>query len=267
MTPLSQNLIDAVRSHLSGARLAKFDRSVQVLQDSLRQGGWVKRGKATASAGFYQGLSTSVHRWEYDYADKAASAMFFCLAYGRPVAPIRLRDAVKSIPDALMGRCGGAMVVLSWAELCLEVYMSIDMLDKARPLPVITEIGLSPRVTITLKEMNLDIDLPSIKLAKIETRYRPAFGPDLKPIVDPVTGQQMMEPYHVVVWTPGIKHGRSRFAGSGCEACSKHIPSGRFVPIEARDLKSGDLVSFWIGCDCAANIFGIKDVGVNKEAA
>jgi hypothetical protein len=137
-------------------------------------------------------------------------------------------------------------------------------LDASRPVPVITAIGLSPRVTATLKECNLDVDLPSIKLAKIDFRWvrayedgKPAFRKDGKP---------RMEKCYFVEWSQGIKHGCSRFADGGhCEACGKRIPSQRYVPIEATCKKQG-LISMWIGCDCAKNIFGIKDAGIDKNA-
>jgi hypothetical protein len=79
-------------------------------------------------------------------------------------------------------------------------------------------------------------------------------------------GTRKQENYNVVVWSDGIIHGKSRFAGNGCHACGKHIPSGRFVPVEAHDKKSNKTISLWLGCDCAKNIFGIKDIGVEKTA-
>jgi hypothetical protein len=159
----------------------------------------------------------------------------------------------------------------AWIALAAEVRAVSELLDEARPVPVVTTIGLSPKVTATLTEMNLDLDLPSIKMAKIEARYRD------EERFNKTTGEweyvllkdgtRKQETYYVVVWTDGIVHNRSRFAsGAHCHACGKNIPSGRFVPVEAFDKKSSKLVSMWLGCDCAKNIFGIKDVGVEKSA-
>lgn len=42
-----------------------------------------------------------------------------------------------------------------------------------------------------------------------------------------------------------------------CELCAKAIPSGRFVPIAAKD-KNGIPHGAWVGEDCARKFFGIK---------
>ena len=75
----------------------------------------------------------------------------------------------------------------------------------------------------------------------------------------------MLVPEYFVDWTPGTQMGRSRFSyGCKCEACGKSIPSGRFVAIEADDMNSGDHIGLWIGQDCARNIFGVKDEGMDR---
>jgi hypothetical protein len=166
--------------------------------------------------------------------------------------------------------------LIAWCSLCVEKQNARRFLDEQRPLPVKTEIGLSPKVTKTLKELNLDIDMSSIKPAKINYRLVPAryspfntkeqklFG---KVIVNETRNgskYSMLERDYYIDWTKGIVHGQSRFTHhtGHCEACGKNIPSWTFVPLEAKDKKSGQLVSLLAGCDCAKNIFGVKDIGI-----
>lgn len=265
MKPLTQSLIDTVRTALKGAKLAKFDASIAVLQESIAQGGWILRGRVKANSGFYQGIAKpEFPKDTYENpAAKDAWGLAFALSYGK-----RFRGNDEC--DGNIGNLDRAIVTLramtklkltddqihAWVGLVEEVAAAEAELDAARPLPQITAIGLSPKVTATLTEMNLDIDLPSIRLAKLERRERQ--------VMHPKTGRMITVYYHVPVWTPGIAHGTSRFAGGGCEACGKRIPSGKFVAVEAYDKRGARLVSLWLGCDCAKNIFGIKDVGIAK---
>lgn len=298
MKSMNAKLVSIIQGTMKGARLAKFNASVAILNESLAQGGWKSRGSVKANSGFYQGLLGYV-RFNQDYksknkkAQEGASSLMFCLSWGKSFDG----DLAKAIPALRAGiehdwRTGKPKeykasdeVIQAWVELCAEKDTAYELLDAARPLPRITAIGLSPKVTKTLQECNLDLDLPSIQMAKIEARKRPAFTwtkkkvemPDrwgrmrMKEVNDKLVpwfdkdGKRVMETYYVVVWSKGIVHGQSRFAGGGCHACGKHIPSGRFVPIEAKDKKSGNLISMWIGCDCSANIFGIKDIGIEQN--
>lgn len=270
---IDQALIDVARAGFTGKRLAKLDASLAVLQESLEQGAWVPRGSVKANAGFYQGLKHVRYR-QTDYqgskaaAEKDAWHLHMTLCFGYPFQGKSLARGLELLRlDLEAGpklRKISDDVIVAWAALCLVKSLAIADLDQARPKPVLTPIGLSPKVTKTLTEMNLEIDLPSIRPATLERRQRPRR--DAKgQVMKLCNGEIMMESYYVVVWSPGIRHGESRFAtGGGCEACGKYIPSGRFVPIEAKDKRSGSLISLWLGCDCARNIFGIKDDGVEK---
>ncbi len=270
MKQLNPALVETVRQVLKGARLAKFEASVAIINESLAQECWVLRGAVKARSGFYQGLAKVQFRRE-EYDDTTATGagendawhLMMTLNYGHPFRGKDLQRGIEVLRnnEAINKKLTDESIV-AWAALCDEMTEIHRLLDEARPKPVITAVGLSPKVTKTLKEMNLDIDLPSIRRADLEKRYRPAFDRKGQPILDQ-DGKQMMESYHVVVWTKGIVHGTSRFS-RGCEACGKPIPSCRYVPVEAMDKRSGKLISLWLGCDCARNIFGIKDVGVEK---
>lgn len=275
MQNLNQILIDTVRSALKGAKLAKFNQSIDVLNASLDQGAWIKRGKVTANSGFYQGLiNTRFHRRHYGNsveakAEEAAWQLDHCLSYGHQFKG-NLKKAFATLSQA-KDRDGEGLkikvseeVVSAWVMLCREKDEAFALLDEARPPSKITAIGLSPKVTKTLTEMNLDIELSSIKMAKLEKRTRQAIDREKGGLLFDKVGKAVMEDYFVVIWSNGIVHGQSRFS-SGCEACGKHIPSGRFVPIEAHDKNQGGrLISLWLGSDCSANIFGVKDIGIAK---
>jgi hypothetical protein len=183
--------------------------------------------------------------------------------YGHPVKNVDaslsflLPEEIKKLPLEF---------AKAWMELCNEKTLAIHELDRSRPLPVVTEIGLSLKVTKTMTEMNLDIDLSSVRMADLDFIWVDKRNLDTSEIMYDRQGNAIKEKEYFVKWTPGIVHGQSRFyAGlSECEACGKNIPSGRFVPVEAHDKKHNRLVSFWLGCDCAKNIFGIKDSGVKR---
>lgn len=262
-TTLTPSLVSTVRSSLRGARLAKFDASIQVLNDSLAQGAWIPRGSVKADSGFYQGLASGTRGkvearvQELALSDRdTAFAFEMCFRFGNPVTAEQLASAASRLTP----------VEMAWARLCTEKRQAKAELDASRPAPRITAIGLSPRVTATLTEMGLDIDLPTIKMAKIDFYEVPAREKDGSPKFHR-DGTPVMVRVYYVSWSKGIRHGMSRFAGRGCncEACGKHIPSGRFVPVEATCRKNG-LVSMWLGCDCARSIFGIKDEGIDPNA-
>lgn len=282
MNELSPDLLKIVRTAMSGKRLEKFNESVKILNDSLRQGSWsVLRASVKAESGFYQGFFKradygiygpkrvetayyishtlnfgSGHHINMKFFPKGIAALRKYMdehvgVYGpngrRPTVPLTLTDEQ----------------VEAWVKLCIEKNIAIQLLQIARPQPQITKVGLSPKVTKTLKEMDIDIDLSTIKMAYKNVK---------KPLV--IDGKQIYHPNgtRVLYWATvvhfphGTKFGMTRFSDNAqnCEACGKYIPSGKFVPITAEDRKSGKLLGLWLGCDCARNIFGVKDLGFNR---
>jgi hypothetical protein len=249
---ITQSLVDTVAGYLKGKRREKLLASIEILQTSLAQDAWVQRGGAKAASGFYQGLVQRASSSEFE--------LYMCLRFGQQYEGDPTRAEIQQVTDVPVE------VVLAWVHLVQEVHAARDALDAARPKPTTTPVGLSPRVTKTLLECNLDLELSSIKMAEIKYYTRPLLDAQGKPKLN-ARGKPVLEKVYYVVWSKGILHGRSRFGDNGrlgCEACGKHIPSGRFVPVEAR-CKNLGLVSLWLGCDCAKNIFGVKDVGVDRN--
>ncbi len=293
MKTLSQNLVDTVRTALKGAKLAKFDASIAILNESLAQGAWTPRGSVKAPGGFYQGISKACLA---NGAVEVCSAEWYAtcgversLSYGGPVDfmadrrehGLNREQLIALGVKVLREKAGLKLsdeVLAAWFALGEEYRAAKKLLDESRPLPKITPIGLSPKVTKALTEMNLDLDLATVVPAKIDFRMVPGWKWDEKaeklvPLME--KGVQKLVREYFVVWSKDCAVDASRFAHGGvtgraqyhqCHACGKGIPSGRFVPVEAFDKKRGGMVGMWLGCDCAAKIFGIKDAGISPGA-
>lgn len=266
---LTPELIETVRSGLKGKKLEKFNESIAILQESLAQNGWTLRGSIKSQPGFSQGIVqydvpfTSGSEHEEDFE------LMMCLKWGQATGSIgnamdRLFARVSRKTGKLLMEKVNRQFAEAWVELCREAYRATQYLTALRPKPIVTGIGLSPKVTATLKDMNLNIDLSSLMPADIKFREEPAFDKEGNRIYNRL-GEPAFEYIPYVAWTPGTQFNRTRFGyNCTCEACGKRIPSRMFVPVEADDLKSGDRIGMWIGVDCARNIFGIKDKGLSR---
>ena len=236
-------------------RAEKFRRAIAALQTAEERGQWLGRERQTAESGFSQGLVTkpptmfwgllAVERWTVHTVEMS-------LLYGKPYSGVVPR--VEGVaPEA----------VEAWLRLCEERATLVQRLDAQRPRPMVTPVGLSPKVTKTLTEMDLDIDLSTIEAAKIVGEEVPAFNRDGTPKRN-LDGSRAMTVQYRVEWQPGTALHVSRFSASGgCEACGKSIPSRRFVPIQARCRRHG-VIGMWLGVDCARKIFGVKDLGIPR---
>jgi len=250
---LNKQSVGVVAVAMYGKRREKFLASVAVINESLAQGAWIKRGSAKADVGFYQGLESKQRRMQ-------PFRLEMCVNYGQAFA--------EELTDEMCTQTANPRVLRAWVSLCSEVAAARKLLDAARPRPVVTAIGLSPKVTKTFQECNLDLDSTTIAPAEIERcevqRRHSVTG---EPCFT-AAGVPEMEVFYRVKWSTGIALHVSRFSYSnGCEACGKSIPSGRFVPIEADCRKLGKRIGMWVGCDCARNIFGIKDIGIGRTEA
>jgi hypothetical protein len=285
MKQLDPQLVATVCAALKGKRLEKLQASIAILNESLALGGWTPRGSVKAPAGFSPGLcSANAIDGIYPYGHElkeSAWDLAFCLRYGQARERTTAADVERLLQEPrvaaklsevplLHKAANPNELVLAWVALCREAHAACAELTEARPLPVITAIGLSPKVTTTLKECDLDIDLPSIRMPRIDYYETQVIDKTTgEPVYDERRKMWKMQRVYFAVWADGVQHDRSRFAHSGhrypgCHACGKPIPSGMFVPIEALDKKSGGYVSMWLGCDCAKNIFGITAFGIKK---
>jgi len=185
MKGLSKELLEIVLPSFKGKKLEKLQNSIKLLEESLELGSWVKYASVKVPSGFQKlyEVPYDVHcegeklsMYHKNYAD--VDAIKRVMAYG--VAPETVRDFVHHFDDngnkvpkpepreanieeahALLCQCtntkGKALkmpsleVVNAWIELNKERKAISKWLDASRKPPVITEIGLSPLVTATLK--------------------------------------------------------------------------------------------------------------------
>lgn len=252
-----------IKGFLKGAKLAKFEESMRVWDASIAQGSWIKRGHASADSAFYSGLLSRAQLRKLSGWLPYPSEQERCVMYGQSFAGdfsnVQGVTAVKGL---------SLEVLQAWGYLCTLKSTEFAALSSARPRPVITAIGASPRVTATLKDCNLDVDLSTIKPAEIEAFMVQARNKQGELTFDR-DGAPVMEKSYRVKWSAGIVHNQSRFQGPcHCQVCGKFIPSRMFVAMEMTDRRSGRerLISMWVGRDCASTILGVEDVGVEREA-
>lgn len=268
MKQLSSNLVEIIKAEMKGKKLEKFLESVRILNASAEQGGWIEGGSRRASSGFYQGsgirMIEDAASGRVSWKNEAFSEAMFSLHYGNPVKNV---DAAVAVITKEELKKFSREYARAWMLLSTEARELSAALDKTRPLPKITKVGLSPKVTKTLQECNLDLDLSTITYPELETFEMEVLVPVKNKKTGEVEMKWVMQEFQRPVWPKGTVHNQSRFAmnTNGCHACGKNIPSGRFVPFYAEDKKSGKKVSMWVGCDCAKKLFGIKDVGVARE--
>ena len=285
MKTLDQKLIDICASLMKGKRLEHFLRCTAIINESLADGQWISRGKVKAQKGFSQGLITntgfSKKSFPYkenrtneellnDYADKVSYKIEN--AYEHKIYD---DDKVFSIDKAVdyIRKVAGKKFKLTneevkaWFKLLDQKKKAQLFLDEARPKPIFTEINLSRRVTTTLTEMNLDIDISTIRYPELKrfSYMKPMFNRNGEFV------KEVKAYYYVPVWPKGIIHDQSRFAtsltnkGCNCDACGRFIPSAQFVPLMAKDKNLGKMISLWVGRDCAGDIFGVKDIGITRD--
>lgn len=262
MKSLNQKNIEIVKAELTGKRLEKFNASVSAINESLKIGGWLKGVSRKADTGFYQGLFPKSIRLSEDYSDisrKSVHGLEMCVNFGHSADLVSL----KFVDEVLLKKHSKKFYT-AWMELCNEKTEAIKFLNSLRPLPVITPVGLSPKVTDTLKNCNLDLKLNTIRMPEFVTEYVQARTKSGKLAVK--DGKPVMVPRVKIIWPDGTLHNQSRFTqGNCCQACGKWIPSGMFVPVVIDDAKLLKPISMWLGCDCAKNIFGVKDLGFKNK--
>jgi hypothetical protein len=260
--------IATVAGHFNGVRLTLFTDSIAVIRASVEQGTWLIRGHQRADKGINKGIANKhlkspglVHG---NARSQALYRIYFAAQYGQR---LRADELDVATDDDLRGIAPkiDVEVTRAWLRLMVALHEIYTDLDASRPLPVYTEIGLSPKVTATLQDIGLDLDLATRRVAPIDWRWEQERDKNFE-LVFRADGEPKMVKVYFVNWPAGTVFGSSRFADRDCEACGKRIPSRMFVPILIAN-KAGSEHGFWFGCDCARNILGIKDVGISRESA
>jgi hypothetical protein len=286
-TAINPAAMATLAEHLKGKRLEHLQNSVAGIDASLAAGGWLPKACQRSTKGFGQGFPAPVGRCRYDSPVSNAQS---AISYGSNPGTWEAMVAGGATEEELQALSPkqALVAIQAWLTVCHEASVARTLLTVMRPLPKVTEIGLSPKVTTTLTDMGLDIDLPSIVPTKIGCTWHHGIYPRTREVTrydsdrrrnvtttepHPKGGELMydhkrepvMLPRYFLDWTPGTLFGLSRYAHHDCEACGKTIPSGEFVAVEA-DCKANGHVGLYFGRDCASNIFGVKDAGMPKDA-
>jgi hypothetical protein len=258
--------VEVLAQHFKGKRLEVFMESVAVIRESVSLGGWVKRGQQRASKGLNKGLASQkgLRELNIDHDDPRRRSLHYCwmaLCFGWHLRQEDL-DVATDGDLAYLVPSVPIEVTRAWLRLMVAVREIFADLDASRPLPVYTEIGLSPKVTATLLDATNGLDLTTRRVCPMKWRWGPGFDKHGKVILDQ-DGKPKMFKHYYPDWPEGTAFGSSRFSHCDCEACGKTIPSRWVVPVLIDD-RQGTTHGFFFGRDCTANILGIKDVGIAK---
>lgn len=252
-----------IAGFFGGARLAAFLESIAVIRESITQGTWVGRARQRADKGINKGIASkhlkSPGLAHNDMRSQALYRVYFAVQYGKHLRADELDVATDDDLRAIAPRIA-VDVTRAWLRLMVALRDIYTDLDASRPLPVYTEIGVSPKVTETLLAIGLDLNLATRRMAPIGWRWEQDRDTSFALLFQSDGAPKMVKVYFVK-WPPGTVFGSSRFSDRDCEACGKRIPSGRFVPILIAN-NAGIEHGFWFGCDCARNVLGIKDAGI-----
>lgn len=261
----------AVLSWFTGKGLEKATVALEQVMASVEQGFWTpgvsRSAMAVLSKSNVAATMARNNRWIGEMKAPSASSKFdsgnrgfplhMALSYG--FAQISGRTAVDF--STLLGWCSNDVQVdvitkaqRFWNDMA-PLALAFKALDATRPPPVFTSIGLSPSVTATMQNAQMDAG-SKIEMCPVrfEEQERTIKGKVVKVMVG------------ILLWPEGTKHNCSRYSygtdrNLQCHACGHAIRNpGNWVPLI---LTGKDNVprSFWVGKDCAGNIFGVNMKG------
>lgn len=254
---LPETDVQTVANFFRSKRREDFLASMEVIRESLAAGSWIQpRGAQRAKKGISKGFGKAQDLC-LRYDDPRSEPVFRCFMTIRHGSNLSQSELDVITDDEISRIIPKAPIeaVRAWLRLMVALTAIREDLDASRPLPVYTEIGVSPKVTKTLQDAEIDLDLSTRRVCPVGWYWI---------VVADENGRERREKYYFPKWPSNTKFGSSRFAGCDCEACGKTIPSKRYVPVVI-DNKQGVPFGFWFGRDCAANILGIKDIGLQRS--
>ena len=240
--------IEILTGFFRGKRRQDFVDAMHTLRESLELGGWLSRGEQRLDKGLGKGIAPYKSIVQHN---GTLFPVYMAAAHGWDKQPKTFDAATDEQLLAVAPKVPLA-IFRAWLRLLAAVHVARGDLNASRPLPTYTEIGLSPKVTATLLDATIDLDLTTRKLCPLGWRWGKTINK---------YGQEITRKIYFADWPKGTRFGSSRFAHCDCQACGKTIPSGLTVPVLVSD-SSGTVHGFWFGRDCAANILGIKDAGI-----
>lgn len=278
----------AIEKYFTGKSLQGVQAALAVLELALADNRWPKGASRRVPAALNK-FSSAVkamakaarvieENYDYEFAPGLTgrddgprskwNVIYFGLQYGGGAE--RMEQAIEFLNERLGSKMTAdeKKVIEFAAEFAAAfkpVYDAIVRLNNLRPAPVFVMGGsLSATVTKTIQEWGLKpetVRMPEIKWT--EVKY-----------VDE-KGRERTKMVGTIVWPKGTKHRASRFANGvllkHCEACGHAIKNAfNWLPLLI-DNPKGVPHSFWVGRDCAKNLFNVDMEGdaeyLNREEA
>jgi hypothetical protein len=269
----------------TGKSLEKATAALKLLDQSVKQGFWVKGasrsvraalGKtnvaaklANANQVWLERLGVPDGKGTYDSEYAATRQLgwniYMSLAYGNfeQLVQLDLAAALNALgpafpaPSTLLPlqrqhRTEVLSQVAEYQKAFAPVAAAVAELDEARPPPVFTSIGVSPTLTATLTDLGFIGDL-KVSVCPIRWEKRETTDKD---------GKKHTFFIGILLWPEGTVHGASRYRGTDiheqCEACGHAIKRiFNWVPLVLEGAGQPPK-SLWVGRDCAKSIFGVK---------
>lgn len=246
----------------SGKALVNAKEALALLEESEKSGGWLPKSSRTVRARLTKhNVAQKFARKHQDQINRIGaqdgfrfgpgSALTHAMLYGfREVNSTQMADAVLAAKTQeekdLLHTCIGFL------KDFYPVVLVIRELDRTRPKPVFTFLGVSPTITATLTDMGMDLDLNTIRVCPGD--WKRIDGTDKH-------GKLIVKWVYVLVFPAGTIHNASRYGCTNnnvqCQACGHAIKNPfNWVPVLV-DSKAGIPHSLFVGRDCAKSVFGI----------
>jgi hypothetical protein len=248
----------------TGKSLVNAQAALNMVEASLAHGSWLpgssrkvraaltkanvatKLGKTNEKALERIGVPEGAPHYSLN---KSGWEIAFMLRFG--VARRDITEHLRLAYDATTGDNDALRNVIvqakRFSEDIAEVWAAVGRLDATRPVPVFTNLGLSPTVTATVTTLGAT----SFTVCPME--YKTVEGIDAK------TGRTVYKTVVILHWPEGTRHRTSKYANrtSCCEACGHRISNPyNWVPLV---LETAHVPrSLWVGRDCARNLFNVE---------
>lgn len=243
-----------ILSWFTGNALTNATIALNLLEDSALKGEWLPGASRKVKAAFSK--SSVAQRTAREV--KHVHDIHMMLAYGVEYMP---RYVLNRLPIKLSIKTACEFNAYEVAERYVQDFAPVrDLmakLDRTRPLPTFTNLGVSPTITKTLEDLNL---VPAtVRLCPIRWEEEERFIGKTKIVVR----------VGYLEWPMDTQHGRSRFGQwksrvavhQQCEACGHAIKNAQnWVPFVINN-HEGASFSMWVGKDCAERLFGVKVKG------
>lgn len=260
--------IDFLRWY-TGKALQRATEALELVERSIEEGGWLPGASRKCRAAFNKANEAQklIKRnvWiellrapgEDEYGG-TGDAFYYAMTYGSWEKLVEVGDY-----DKLTYGNGGKRLTLDEQQVVAElvafrnevlpIWEAMEVLDRSRPKPVFTILGVSPTITGTMQ------DLGAVKIEVCEIEFK-------RVTYTTKEGKKSWRWVGKLLWPAGTMHGNSRYGTSQagnrqCESCGHAIKNPfNWVPLIVWH-RDGTPQSLWTGRDCAERIFGIKMTG------